>query len=36
MSTLDLRDDVATLEAGLDALDTPTTRRESLGSRLSR
>ncbi|MFN8149280.1 MAG: ABC transporter permease [Candidatus Nanopelagicales bacterium] len=36
MSTLDLRDDVATLEAGLDALDTPTTTRESLGRKLRR
>jgi NitT/TauT family transport system permease protein len=34
--TIDDRDDVASLEAGLDALDTPTTSRESLGKRLSR
>ena len=36
MSMLDLRDDVATLEAGLDALDTPASTREGLGTRLRR
>jgi NitT/TauT family transport system permease protein len=32
----DLTDDVASLEAGLDALDTPTTRVDSLATRLRR
>jgi NitT/TauT family transport system permease protein len=35
-STVDPLDDVAALEAGLDALDTPTRTRESLGARLRR
>jgi NitT/TauT family transport system permease protein len=37
MSAVGVReDDVASLEAGLDALDTPTPRRVGLGARLSR
>ena len=35
-STVDPLDDVAALEAGLDALDTPTTTRDSLRTRLRR
>lgn len=36
MSVMDERDDVASLEAGLDALDTPTTAREPWTRRFSR
>lgn len=36
MSAIDERDDVASLEAGLDALDTPTTTREPWTKRFSR
>lgn len=36
MSVLDQRDDVASLEAGLDALDTPTATREPWTRRFSR
>lgn len=35
-STVDPLDDVAALEAGLDALDTPASTRETLGTRLRR
>ena len=35
-STIDTRDDVATLEAGLDALDAPTSVRESWRARFGR